>query len=105
MGKFYVTDGTFLLAQGDCQDGMEAEQAFGGHTAYAGDPPPGMRSRPAPPPAYDKLRAQEYPAIGDQLDALWKAVGSLGTDMTDARGMLARIQEVKNKYPKPTNRR
>jgi hypothetical protein len=40
----------------------------------------------------DKRRA-EYPAIGDQLDALWK-----GGDA--AAEMLAAVQAVKAKYPK-----
>jgi len=41
-----------------------------------------------------RLRASEYPPIGDQLDALWK-----GGDA--AAEMLARVQAVKTKYPKP----
>lgn len=43
---------------------------------------------------YKSLRQQEYPPIGDQLDALWK-----GGDA--AAEMLAKIQAVKEKYPKP----
>ena len=42
---------------------------------------------------YQRDRAAEYPAIGDQLDALWK-----GGDAATA--MLAQVQAVKNKYPK-----
>lgn len=42
---------------------------------------------------YQRLRAQEYPAIGDQLDALFHA-GIFPADMT------AQIQTIKNKYPK-----
>lgn len=44
--------------------------------------------------AYIEERAAEYPSIGDQLDALWKG-GQAETDM------LAKIQAVKAKYPKP----
>jgi hypothetical protein len=40
-------------------------------------------------------RAHAYPPIGDQLDALWK-----GGDA--AARMLAKVQAVKAKYPKPT---
>ena len=47
------------------------------------------------PNAYKAKRAAEYPAIGDQLDALWK-----GGDA--AAEMLARVQAVKAKYPKVT---
>jgi len=45
------------------------------------------------PDAYKFARAREYPAIGDQLDALWK-----GGDA--AAEMLAKVQAVKAKYPK-----
>ena len=44
--------------------------------------------------AYIAKRASEYPAIGDQLDALWKG-GEAATEM------LAKVQAVKTKYPKP----
>jgi len=43
--------------------------------------------------AYMAKRSAEYPAIGDQLDALWK-----GGDA--AAEMLAKVQAVKAKYPK-----
>lgn len=45
-------------------------------------------------PDYYALRRAEYPAIGEQLDALWK-----GGDA--AAAMTAKIAEVKAKYPKP----
>lgn len=43
---------------------------------------------------YQRDRAPEYPPIGDQLDALWKG----GDEATE---MLAKVQAVKEKYPKP----
>jgi hypothetical protein len=43
---------------------------------------------------YQRLRQPEYPPIGDQLDALWKGG-------EDAEEMLAKVQAVKAKYPKP----
>lgn len=43
---------------------------------------------------YDMGRRMEYPPIGDQLDALFKA-GVFPPEMA------AKIQEVKDKYPKP----
>lgn len=49
--------------------------------------------KPDIPDYYAKRRA-EYPSIGDQLDAFWK-----GGDAATA--MLAKIQAVKDKYPKP----
>jgi hypothetical protein len=42
---------------------------------------------------YKKLRSVEYPSIGDQLDALFKA-GVFPEEMA------AQIQAVKDKYPK-----
>ena len=42
---------------------------------------------------YQRNRASEYPAIGDQLDALFHAGVFTGE-------MLAKIQAVKDKYPK-----
>jgi hypothetical protein len=42
---------------------------------------------------YQRNRASEYPPIGDQLDALFKA-GAFPADMA------ATLQAVKNKYPK-----
>ena len=43
--------------------------------------------------AYIAKRASEYPSIGDQLDALWKGGA-------EAEAMLAKVQAVKQKYPK-----
>ena len=45
--------------------------------------------------AYARKRQQEYPSMGDQLDALWKGGA-------DAESMLQKIQAIKTKYPKPT---
>lgn len=39
-------------------------------------------------------RVAEYPPVGDQLDALWKGGEA-------AAEMLAKVQAVKAKYPKP----
>lgn len=43
---------------------------------------------------YQRKRVPEYPPIGDQLDALWKGGEA-------AAEMLAKVQAVKAKYPKP----
>jgi len=45
--------------------------------------------------SYIAKRVAEYPAIGDQLDALWKG-GDAQTEM------LAKVMAVKAKYPKVT---
>ena len=44
-------------------------------------------------PDYYAKRRAEYPAMGEQLDAMWK-----GGEAADA--MLAKIAEIKAKYPK-----
>ena len=49
--------------------------------------------KPEIPDYYAKRRA-EYPSIGDQLDAFWKG-GEAEVEM------FAKIQAVKDKYPKP----
>lgn len=51
-------------------------------------------SKPPPQPSYKDLRKNEYPSIGDQLDALYHA-GVFPDDMA------AKILAIKNKYPKP----
>ena len=45
---------------------------------------------------YQRLREPAYPSIGDQLDALFKA-GVFPDDMA------AKIQSVKDQYPKPSS--
>lgn len=45
------------------------------------------------PSEYRKLRADAYPSIADQLDALWK-----GGD--DAELMREKVMSIKNRYPK-----
>jgi hypothetical protein len=47
-------------------------------------------------PDYYALRRNEYPSLGDQLDAMWKGVNS-----QDFINMQTKIAEVKAKYPKP----
>lgn len=46
-------------------------------------------------PDYYAKRRAEYPAIGDQLDALWK-----GVDSPEFADVMLKIQQVKEKYPK-----
>jgi hypothetical protein len=47
-------------------------------------------------PDYYALRRDEYPSLGDQLDAVWK-----GSDSQAFSDMQAKIAAVKAKYPKP----
>lgn len=46
---------------------------------------------------YAEKRRAEYPPIGDQLDTIWKALAST----PNPPPMLAQIQAIKSKYPKP----
>ena len=54
---------------------------------------------------YAENRAKEYPPVGDQLDQMWKALkklDALGVDIgQEGREGLAKIQETKEKNPKP----
>jgi len=52
-----------------------------------------VAAKPPAIPEWKENRMAEYPAIGDQLDALFKA-GAFPDDMA------AQIQAVKDKYPK-----
>ena len=73
-------DGTYIEAPDNVGPGMIKESD-------------GTYSIPDYTLPYDYKRQQEYPDIGDQLDDLFKA-GAFSTEMT------AKIQAVKDKYPK-----
>lgn len=49
------------------------------------------------------FRANEYPSIGDQLDALWKLIKANADkiDLAEAAPLFEAVQAVKDKYPKP----
>lgn len=57
------------------------------------------------PPSYRELRKEEYPPIGDQLDAIWKDLNYRrinGNPLTqEADNVLNKILAVKAKFPKP----
>ncbi|NSX14946.1 hypothetical protein HTY52_12760 [Cupriavidus taiwanensis] len=52
-------------------------------------------------PDHAPLRRAEYPNIGDQLDAVWKALGALPASALppETRAMLEQVQAVKARYP------
>lgn len=54
----------------------------------------------APKPSAGLARANSYPPIGDQLDAIWKAIAPL-IEHPEAEAILAKIQAVKDANPKP----
>ena len=55
-----------------------------------------------PQPSVAFARAAQYPPLGDQLDAIWKAIAPL-IEHPEAEAMLAKIRSVKASNPKPTN--
>lgn len=62
----------------------------------------GTYSRYVPPPVpktYKELRADSYPSVVDQLDALWHAMDD--GILPKNNGFYTEIQAVKIKYPKP----
>jgi hypothetical protein len=52
--------------------------------------------------SYKEKRRNLYPAVGDQLDAILKA---LSGDDTELKTLVAKIAEVKGKFGKPTNKK
>ncbi len=101
MGKYYLHDGQYLIATGECADGSEPLNVWGGFRMGLGDPPPSMAPKPSPAPQYDLARARAYPSLGNQFDALWHAMDD---------GLLPKIEPfysdiltVKERFPKPSN--
>lgn len=52
-------------------------------------------------PEYVRNRRGAYPALGDQLDALWHAMDS--GQLPKVEPMYSQVKAVKVRYPKPTN--
>jgi len=48
---------------------------------------------------YSARRAEQYPALADQLDALWHAMDR--GELPKVEGFYGPIQRVKKQYPKP----
>jgi hypothetical protein len=76
-----IIDGAIAIASDTAQIGFTYDGEFHGSLSKS------------PVPTYSENRATEYPPIGDQLDALFHA-GVFPADMA------AKIQAVKDKYPK-----
>ena len=86
-------DGTIDMVH---KDAVELERIA--REAAALSPPPSQQLLDNIPKIlateYQRHRAPEYPPITDQLDALWKGGEA-------AAEMLAKVNAVKAKYPKP----
>lgn len=53
---------------------------------------------------YREARCSEYPAIGDQLDAIWKALDASGIRLPpETVAVLDSIRSVKKRFPKPNS--
>lgn len=50
---------------------------------------------------YAEARREDYPEIGDQLDALVKYFAALPEIPTELQDWVAACQTVKDRYPKP----
>lgn len=48
---------------------------------------------------YRTARREAYPEVGDQLDALWKALATMDLP-PDAKAMLEQIGGVKKRFPR-----
>lgn len=54
-------------------------------------------------PDYYAKRRDAYPSVGDQLDVLWKGLSSSNLKtIPEIQTIITRVQDIKNKYPKPT---
>ena len=97
MGKYYLHKDGILLGTGDCQDGMERHHASPGVSVDLGDPPLSLKPRVFEK-TYVQKRREDYPTVGDQLDALWKGLHGEPEAM---EAMRLKISAVKEKHPKP----
>lgn len=99
-----IIDGVLMQAQYEPQEGFVKIP----DDAVCGQMKKGKKFIDAPKreKEYWELRQENYPDLGDQLDALWKELNyrqikgdAIKTD--EARDMLGKILQVKEDYPKP----
>jgi len=56
------------------------------------------------PADYRRKRAEQYPPVGDQLDAIWSAIEALANGHpipNDSAVMLDRLRSLRERIPKP----
>jgi len=103
---YFVTadDGT-VIQSGTCQENLLKQNACGG-MVHIGEAPrhacryvDGQFIPIVKSPSYAEMRAGAYPAVTEQLDALWHAM-DLG-QLSKAEPFYSSIKQVKDKYPKP----
>jgi hypothetical protein len=103
--EFHIKDSQGRVVRvGSCSEETLQAQAGPGETAYAGAEP-----LSTPGPWYDETnyfnnRMKEYPAVGDQLDSVFKMAKALQESGVvlppDVLGWIQACQAVKDKYPK-----
>ena len=49
--------------------------------------------------SYKRIRREEYPSVGDQLDAIWKMLEP--EDGSEAQDIKDKINAIKSSFPKP----
>lgn len=96
--KFYIKNAVGKIVRfGECPEDTFSLQAGPGETVHEGEP-----VLPPPAPLFDTSwsggRRREYPAIGDQLDALYHAMDT-GV-IPKVPSFYDPIKAVKTKYPK-----
>lgn len=99
MKRFGVFDSSGrLLRVGVCHDDTVSAQAGTGETAREGE---FSFSREARQDSYRARRAQEYPPIGDQLDAIIKTIAASGAELPpEMKTLLQAVADVKARHPK-----
>ena len=92
-----------VLQRGKCPAEQDIPQ-LEGYTTEVIDQEDSRQPNKPPEPTYVEYRAMDYPAIGEQLDVLWKAITSMGNvaQVPEVKAMLDRINAVKAKHPKIT---
>ena len=99
-----IENGTLVQKQPNKEDGFVkvpqdaiCGQVLNGEKFVNPPPAPDMRT-------YKEKRAEDYPDIGEQLDAIWRMVGRLNSDGVllpiETLNVLGNINAVKTKYPK-----
>lgn len=87
-----------IIQRGHCQSETEVP-SIDGHKTTIVDPSDARRPAAQPQPVPADFRRMQYPSIGDQLDALWKAIAPL-VSHPEALQILEKIQAVKDANPK-----
>ena len=116
MAHYYMHDGTYIIREGNCQDGYEDRLCPDGCFTVLG-PSPVIGEPPTPrakwniksgawedfplAPAEQVVvdRYQAYPPVREQLDMLWHAMDD--NQIPKVEPFYSALKAVKDQYPKP----